>query len=71
MGYYSDPTANLALSKINKEFSAKEKRAKRLKELLKEGKITEEQILNAQGGYKGLYRHVLTLVLEAKDEDSE
>ena len=68
MGYYSDPTANMAIGNINKEFSKLEKKAKRLRELFDEGKISPEQIEQAQSQFKGLYRHVLTLALEAEDE---
>ena len=57
MGYYSDPTANMALGNINKEFSKLEKKAKRLRELLDECKISPEAIEKAQGQFKGLYRH--------------
>lgn len=71
MGYYSDPTAAKALGGINREFSRLEKKAKRLRELLKEGKISPETLENAQAQFKGLYRHVLTNVLEAEKEDSE
>jgi len=71
MGYYSDPTAAKALGGINREFSRLEKKAKRLRELLKEGKISPETLEKAQGQFKGLYRHVLNNVLEVKTEDSE
>ena len=71
MGYYSDPTAAKALGEINREFSRLEKKAKRLRELLKEGKISPETLENERAQFKGLYRHVLTNVLEAKTEDSE
>ena len=69
MGYYSDPTANMAIGNINKEFSKLEKKAKRLRVLLDEGKITPEQIETAQTQFKGLYRHVLTLALEAEEDE--
>lgn len=64
MGYYSDPTANMAIGNINKEFSRLEKKAKRLRKLLDEGKISLETVERAQSQFKGLYRHVLTLALE-------
>ena len=64
MGYYSDPTANMAIGNINKEFSKLEKKAKRLRKLLEEGKISAETVERAQAQFKGLYRHVLTLALE-------
>ncbi len=69
MGYYSDPTANMALGNINKEFSKLEKKAKRLRDLADEGKISAEALEKAQSQFKGLYRHVLTLALEKERED--
>lgn len=44
MGYYSDPTAARALGAINREFSAMEKKAKRLKKLYYEGKLSPEAL---------------------------
>lgn len=64
MGYYSDPTAAAALGEINREFSRLEKKAKRLKKLLEEGKLSDEDLKKAQAQFKGLYRHVLDNVLE-------
>lgn len=72
MGYYSDPTASMAIGNINKEFSKLEKKAKRLIELYDEGKISPEALEKAQSQFKGLYRHVLTHAIEAKAaEDKE
>lgn len=72
MGYYSDPTASMAIGNINKEFSKLEKKAKRLIELYDEGKISPEALEKAQLQFKGLYRHVLTHAIEAKAaEDKE
>ncbi len=68
MGYYSDPTAAKGLSGINREFSRLEKRAKRLKKLWKEGKISDEQLEKAHGEFTGIYRHVLNHVLAQPDE---
>ncbi len=64
MSYYSDPTAAKALGGINREFSRLEKKAKRLRKLWKEGKITDRDLENAQADFKGIYRHVLTHVLQ-------
>ncbi len=64
MGYYSDPTASKALGEINREFSRLEKKAKKLKKLLEEGKLSPEALEKAQAQFKGLYRHVLNNVLE-------
>ena len=71
MGYYSDPTAAMALGNINREFSRLEKKAKRLKKLYREGKISEKTLEKAHDGYSGLYRHVLSNVLEKEDEEDE
>ena len=68
MGYYSDPTAAKALSGINREFSRLEKKAKRLRKLWKEGVITTEALEKAQDQFQGIYRHVLTHVLNEEDE---
>ena len=68
MGYYSDPTAARALGTINREFSALEKKAKRLKKLYEKGEISPEALQNAQSQFKGIYRHVLSNVLEAESE---
>ncbi len=68
MGYYSDPTAAMALGTINREFSALEKKAKRLKRLYERGEISPEALQNAQSQFTGIYRHVLNNVLEAEDE---
>ena len=68
MSYYSDPTAARALSGINREFSRLEKKAKRLRRLLEEKKISQEDIQKAQQEFTGIYRHVLTNVLNAPEE---
>lgn len=69
MGYYSDPTAAQALGEINREFSRLEKKAKNLRRLLEEGKLSEEALERAQGQFKGIYRHVLDNVLAETQED--
>lgn len=71
MGYYSDPTANMALSGINREFSRLEKKAKKLCERLDEGTISQSQLEREQSRFTGLYRHVLTLALEKKRQEEE
>ncbi len=71
MGYYSDPTANMAIGNINKEFSKLEKRAKRLVKLYDEGKVSPEALEIAQSQFKGLYKHVLTHAIEAKAMEDE
>lgn len=44
MGFYSDPTASMAVGNVNREFSKYEKRAKKLRKLYKEGKLSEEAL---------------------------
>lgn len=67
--YYSDPTANRALSGINREFNRLEKKAKRLCRLFRAGRITLEDLERAQQEFTGIYRHVLNLaLLEPEDE---
>ena len=66
--HYSDPTANRALSGINREFGRLEKRAKKLKKLWKEGKISDEQLDAAHAEFTGIYRHVLDFELAKPDD---
>lgn len=64
MGYYSDPTANMALGQVNREFSQQVKKAKRILKLYKEGKISDEMLEKAHAQFKGLYRYVLKNVID-------
>ena len=68
MYYYSDPTANQALAGINREFARLEKKAKRIKERVKDGTISPEALKKAHSEYTGIYRHVLTRILSEEDE---
>ena len=68
MGYYSDPTANAALGKINHEFSKQVKKAKKLRRLYEEGKLSVDDLEKAQSQFKGIYRHVLDNVLCEESE---
>lgn len=69
MNHYSDPTAARALGSINREFSRLEKKAKKLRRLRDEGKITPQALEAAQAQFTGLYRHVLTLELNKPKEE--
>ncbi len=71
MGYYSDPTAAMALGNINREFSKLEKKAKRLRKLLRKGIISAEDVEKARGQFKGIYRYVLDNVLEEPEDPEE
>ena len=68
MSYYSDPTAAKALGGINREFSRLEKKAKRLRARFEAGEITEKDLDRAQAQFRGIYRHVLTNVLNEPRE---
>ncbi len=69
MYYYSDPTANQALSGINREFTRLEKKAKRIKARLKDGTLSPEALKKAEREYTGIYRHVLSRILAQEDEE--
>ena len=68
MNYYSDPTASKALGNINREFTRYEKRAKKLRELYEEGKLSSKDLERARSQFKGLYKHVLDNVLTENHE---
>lgn len=68
MGFYRDPTADMAIGNINREFSKLEKRAKGIRKQLNNGNITDEQLEREQAKFKGLYRHVLMNVLSQEEE---
>ena len=68
MNHYSDPTANKALSGINREFSRLEKKAKRIRARWEAGQLTDEELAKAHDQFQGIYRHVLTHVM--KEEKS-
>ena len=61
--YYSDPTANRALSGINREFSRLEKKAKRIRLAYEEGRLSDAQLERAHDQFRGIYRHVLEHVM--------
>ncbi len=68
MSHYSDPTAAKALGGINREFSRLEKKAKNLRKRWEAGEITAEDLERAQAQFRGIYRHVLTHVLNEQQE---
>lgn len=68
MNYYSDPTASLALRSINSEFTRLEKKAKRLRKLYEEGKLSNEALDKAHLQFKGIYRYVLEIVLNEEHQ---
>lgn len=70
MSYYSDPTASKALSGINREFARLKKKAKHLRKLRDEGKISPQALERAQAQFTGIYRHVLDFALAEKTDQS-
>lgn len=68
MYYYSDPTAQKAIGNVNREFSRLEKKAKKLKKLFSEGKISEKDLEKANSEFKGIYKNVLFMVLNEKQD---
>lgn len=71
MIHYSDPTAARALGGINREFNRLEKKAKKLRKLRDEGKISPASLERAQDQFTGIYRHVLTKVLNGDYDKNE
>ena len=71
MNYYSDPTASMAIGNINREFSKMEKKAKKLRELYRKGKLSAEALDKAHSQFTGLYKHVLDNVLAEPEENEE
>ena len=72
MGYYNDPTAAMALGNINREFGRLEKKAKRLCEQHKKGRLSAEALERANSEFGGIYRHVLEIALEnAEKQDAK
>ena len=70
MSYYSDPTANMAIGNVNREFSKLEKQAKRIRKDFEEGRISEKQLKMEQRKFRGIYRNILKNVLNEEKEDS-
>lgn len=66
MYYYSDPTSQKAIGNVNREFSRLEKKARKLKKLFQEGKISEKDLEKASSEFKGIYKNVLFMVLNEK-----
>ncbi len=68
MNYYSDPTAAQALGPINREFSRLEKKAKTLRKLYREGRLSRQALEQAHAQFTGIYRHILDRVMEEPEE---
>ena len=68
MGYYSDPTASMAVGHVSKEFSKYEKKAKSLRKLYRVDKLSEEALEKAYSEFTGIYRNVLDRVFWEEGE---
>ena len=72
MSYYSNPTANAALGAVDKELNKVKKEVKRLKELRKEEKLTEERVRRSRARFKEpLSRRVFDNMMARIEEDEE
>ena len=70
MGYfYSDPTAAAALGNITKERNALIKKARTLRKLLEQGRITLATLEQARSQFTGIHKHVLDEVLKEEPKD--
>lgn len=63
--YRSDPTANAALGRIQREMKEKEALAKRMKELKKQGRLRPEYVELMRPCFSGIYRRILEDVLQS------
>lgn len=63
--YRSDPTANAALGKIQREMKDRERLAKQMKQLKKEGRLRPEYAELMRPYFGGIYRHILEKALSA------
>ena len=70
MSYYSDPTANMAIGNVNREFSKLTKKAKKIRKDFEEGKISAEALEREQKKFRGIYRNILNNILNEEKEDS-
>ena len=72
MSYYSNPTANAAIGAVDKELNKVKKEVKRLKELKKEGRLTDEKVSRARARFKeSLSRRVFDNLMAKPDEPEE
>ena len=62
MGYYSDPTATQAVGNVNREFSKMEKEARRIRRQWEAGRLTEDDLDEAERRFGARYCHVLRRV---------
>lgn len=61
---YRDPTANQAIGSVDKEISRMRRKAQKLKELRRSGRLTPELEAQARREFVGIYRRILREALE-------
>lgn len=70
MGYfYSDPTAAAAVGNITKERNALVKKARVLRKMLEEGRLSPAELERARSQFTGIHKHVLDEVLKEEPKD--
>lgn len=68
MGYFSDPTADMAIGNISREFSKYEKKAKKLCKLYWQGRLSQKELERQAAQFKGLYKNVLKNALTENEQ---
>lgn len=64
--HYSNPTANAAIGAVDREINRMRKKAARLKNLQRQGKLTAQELARARREFTGIYRRILLEALEDK-----
>ena len=62
MSHYANPTANSAIGAVDRELAAMRRRAKQLRQLRLQGRLTARELEQANRQFVGIYRR---LMLEA------
>ena len=64
MSHYSNPTANAAIGKVDREIRMMRKRAEQIKLRRNQGLLTSEELAQARKDYVGIYARFLREALE-------
>ena len=62
--YYRDPTASAAIGAVDKELTGMRKRAREIRQLRQQGRLTPEAELRARREFRGIYARFLREALE-------
>ena len=57
--YYRDPTASAAIGAVDKELNLMRKRANRIRDLHRQGRLTPRELTAAKRQFRGIYRRLL------------